>query len=192
MSFDASIPQSGQSPSLFPAQNQTNMSRLKTIISANHQFNDAVDASDGKHNFCQFPEQASDPSTAANEFALYAKEAQSVSQLVARRENNGSLLNITAGSATNTTAQAAAGYTCIPGGLLLQWGVTGNIGAGATSVINFNTNFSAAAYNVITTQSGTSSSDANGNVSSFNAGNFTIKNSGSNAHAFYWLAIGPA
>jgi len=50
MSFSASVPQNSDSPSIFPAQNQTNMGRLLTIVGADHQFNLSADSNDGYHN----------------------------------------------------------------------------------------------------------------------------------------------
>lgn len=50
MSFDITVPNAGQSPGLFPSQNNTNFSRLKDLISGDHVFNDSVQADDGVHN----------------------------------------------------------------------------------------------------------------------------------------------
>lgn len=50
MTFDANVPNGGQSPGLFPAQANTNFSRLKTIINADHVFNDTAQDTDGVHN----------------------------------------------------------------------------------------------------------------------------------------------
>lgn len=49
MAYDTSVPNSGQSPSLFPAQAQDNFSRLKTLLGANHKFNDSAATDDGYH-----------------------------------------------------------------------------------------------------------------------------------------------
>lgn len=49
MTFDAGVPNSGQSPAFFPTQNQTNMGRIKAIINAEHVFNDTAAANDGTH-----------------------------------------------------------------------------------------------------------------------------------------------
>ncbi len=50
MTFNASIPLNSDSPSIFPAQSQTNYARLQTIISADHQFNLTAAGNDGYHN----------------------------------------------------------------------------------------------------------------------------------------------
>ena len=49
MTFDASVPNPSQSPGLFPAQGNTNFTRLKTIINADHVFNDSAQVTDGVH-----------------------------------------------------------------------------------------------------------------------------------------------
>jgi hypothetical protein len=58
MTFNAAVPLNSDSPSIFPAQNQTNMSRLQTIISADHQFNLSVAPNDGYHNVVHLTQQA--------------------------------------------------------------------------------------------------------------------------------------
>ena len=49
MTYDPNIPNAAQSPGLFPPQNNTNFTRLKTIINADHVFNDSAQSTDGAH-----------------------------------------------------------------------------------------------------------------------------------------------
>lgn len=49
MTFDANVPNGGQSPGLFPTQANTNFARLKTLINAEHVFNDTAAVNDGVH-----------------------------------------------------------------------------------------------------------------------------------------------
>ena len=58
MTFNPSVPLNSDSPSIFPAQNQTNMSRLQTIIGADHQLNLTAAANDGYHNIVHLTQQA--------------------------------------------------------------------------------------------------------------------------------------
>lgn len=58
MTFNPSVPLNSDSPSIFPAQNQTNMSRLYTIVDADHQFNLATDTNDGYHKIIHMTIQA--------------------------------------------------------------------------------------------------------------------------------------
>lgn len=76
MTFDASIPLSADSPATFPAQNQTNMGRLQTIVGADHQFNLSAAADDGYHNIVHLTQQAPSGVLAATG-RLYAKSSAS-------------------------------------------------------------------------------------------------------------------
>lgn len=49
MTFNPVTPNAAQSPGLFPAQNNTNFTRLKTIINTEHVFNDTAQVDDGAH-----------------------------------------------------------------------------------------------------------------------------------------------
>ncbi len=49
MTFNPSVPNPAQSPGLFPTQNSNNFARLKTIINADHVFNDSSQTTDGVH-----------------------------------------------------------------------------------------------------------------------------------------------
>ena len=74
MTFSAAIPLNSDSPGIFPAQNQQNMARLQTIISADHQFNLTAATNDGYHNLVHLTIQA--PSGAlASTGRFYAKSS---------------------------------------------------------------------------------------------------------------------
>ena len=49
MTFSTQVPVASQSPQLFPAQANVNFTRLKTIINADHVFNDSTQTTDGVH-----------------------------------------------------------------------------------------------------------------------------------------------
>lgn len=53
MPYQTTVPNSAQSPSLFPSQGQENFARLKTILGANHKFNDSTATDDGYHQNIQ-------------------------------------------------------------------------------------------------------------------------------------------
>ena len=59
MTFNPANPANAESPSLFPAENRANMSRLKALFGADHQFNDTVATNDGWHNIVHWVEQGS-------------------------------------------------------------------------------------------------------------------------------------
>lgn len=70
--YQPAVPQSGDSPSVFPGQGQGNFGRLQTIVSADHQFNNTAAANDGYHNLIHETLQA--PSGAlASTGRLFAK-----------------------------------------------------------------------------------------------------------------------
>lgn len=58
MTFNPSVPLNGDSPAIFPAQNQVNMARLQTLLGADHQFNLSAAADDGYHNLVHLTAQA--------------------------------------------------------------------------------------------------------------------------------------
>lgn len=65
MTFNAAVPLNSDSPSIFPAQNQTNMARLQTLLGADHQFNLSAAADDGYHNIIHMTQQAPSGALAA-------------------------------------------------------------------------------------------------------------------------------
>lgn len=80
MSFNAAVPLNSDSPGIFPAQNQTNMARLQTIIGADHQFNLSATGNDGYHNLIHMTLQA--PAGAlASTGRLYVKTVSALVQL---------------------------------------------------------------------------------------------------------------
>jgi len=58
MTYDPNIPNAGQSPGLFPPQMNANLGRLKTIINADHVFNDTAQDTDGVHRQATFVERS--------------------------------------------------------------------------------------------------------------------------------------
>ncbi|MFI0477779.1 MAG: hypothetical protein ACH349_01450 [Candidatus Rhabdochlamydia sp.] len=74
MTFNAAVPLNGDSPATFPAQNQTNMARLQTLLGADHQFNLSAAADDGYHNVVHLTQQAPSGALAATG-RLYVKSA---------------------------------------------------------------------------------------------------------------------
>jgi hypothetical protein len=80
MTFNASVPLSSDSPSIFPPQNQGNMARLQTLFSGDHQFNLTAAANDGYHNLIHMTLQAP-TGVLASTGRLYVKTATSVVQL---------------------------------------------------------------------------------------------------------------
>ncbi len=80
MTFSAAVPLNSDSPATFPAQNQTNMARLQTIVGADHQFNLSAAADDGYHNVIHLTQQAPSGALAATG-RLFVKTSGSFVQL---------------------------------------------------------------------------------------------------------------
>jgi hypothetical protein len=80
MTFNPAVPLNSDSPGIYPAQNQVNMARLQTIISADHQFNLTAAANDGYHNLIHLTQQAPAGALAATG-RVYAKTVSGLVQL---------------------------------------------------------------------------------------------------------------
>lgn len=80
------------------------------------------------------------------------------------------------------------GYQKLPGGLIIQWGVTAPLGTNTNGTITFPTAFSTACLSVVTTSATGSSSLATLNVSAFTTTTYTYYAYGSGV--FRWIAIG--
>lgn len=80
MTFNPAVPLNSDSPGIFPAQNQTNMARLQTLVGADHQFNLTAAANDGYHNLVHLTQQAPAGVLAATG-RLYAKSSGGLIQL---------------------------------------------------------------------------------------------------------------
>lgn len=133
---------------------RVNFQTIDTAFSVNHVSYGIADQ--GKHKFLQLPEQGVAPATAVNEAGLYSAVGafSTVSELVFRRENNGVSIPF-----TEVQQTGQKGWTRLPSGLVLKWGIyTVNAGAttadayivgpGAfTTVYNFSMSFTNAAGN---------------------------------------------
>jgi len=74
---------------------QTNSSQLNTVFSVDHVALDDAGANKGKHKKLTFVEQADDPETLADEYALFAKETAGSAEVWARPESNGTAYQLT-------------------------------------------------------------------------------------------------
>lgn len=84
MSYAIIVPNAGQSPGLFPAQNNANFNRLKTIINSDHVFNDTAQADDGIHRQVTLVNRSAAPVglvTGANAMLYSFPDSNSATQL---------------------------------------------------------------------------------------------------------------
>jgi len=192
MTYTPGIPNAADLLSVSQGQIKNNFTVLNTAFSENHVGLTATGK--GKHNACVFPQRTTGPATAATEGALYTKAAGGSPNLYWRRKSSGNEIQMT----TNHTPSAAAnGFTFLPGGLLLQWGVKNAAsGGGAANNVTFPTAFSAAPYSISTTSARSDSANATpafvSTTSVPTTTTFRIVNTSSNSHNVYWMAIGKA
>lgn len=167
-----------------------NFQQANTSFGIDHYSFSDLTANNGKHKFVHLPEQSPNgPSTAANEGAIYTKEAGTITRLFWRPENTAAagveyqLTNI------NPFTSAPNGYTFLPNGLLLIFGT-------ATVVLG-NTSFTVTFPNALTLTANPYSVNyvSNGlastpRVTSISTTGFSGSCS-STTTAIYWMAIGP-
>lgn len=189
MVFTANMPLATQSLNYTQPLVLGNFANYKANMEVNH--GGVNDADAGKHKFVQMPAQAADPATAADEVAIYCKDAGGgVYREYLRQANNGTVVQITGVDPLN----AGNGYTFLPGGLLMQWGLTTPASATANTAIVYPIAFSAAAHNIQLTFTRAASSPGTTFglwvvTGSTNTG-FTAYNNSGHTYQFYWMAIG--
>lgn len=146
MSYNNAIPQAGDRPSQSQAQILANFQQIASAFNLNHV--DFNASGQGKHDFLQMPENASAPSTAVNEGALYTKEVSSATQLFWRNENNGTEQQLTNPSVSSSGTGGGTSYSIDTiFGIKIKWGSfssTANIAAITFAGTAFsNTNYAA-------------------------------------------------
>ena len=110
-----SLPNSGQTLRATRAQIKNNMDSLRTQAAVNHYDVDAVNA--GKHICSNYVDQATPPTVAANELAVFNKLVSSVPYLFT--VNAAAVQNPLTGPFTAATPGQATLY----GGIQLRWGI---------------------------------------------------------------------
>jgi hypothetical protein len=151
----------------------------------------------------QMPEQASAPTTAANEGALYAKVGGSPAQtnLFFRGESNGFEYQLTQsvsastarfGNSTAYVANHTGGWTFLPGGLIMQYGIRTAMIGGANT-ITFPLVFPTAVFSIQITPVRDSSSPGIvyiRSAASITTTNFSARNITDAITSAHWIAIG--
>lgn len=91
-----------------------------------------------------------------------------------------------------TRSIATNGYTRLPNGLILQWGVTGNIGQDSSGSVTFPIAFPSAVYCITITgrQGINTTSGGSDTISTQSTTGFTIAHGADGTSSFYWMAIG--
>ena len=214
MSYDSSVPASGQTLGGTRLQIQTNFADIATNFAINHEaFNDT---GEGKHKFLQMPVQGSAPAVAASENGVYVKDdTGGVAQLFVRGEGTGSEYQLThlangvdaaiATCATNTEYSAGppslkGGWTFLAGSsasgsMLMQYGSVTNVAMkGTATTVTFPRAFGSAPYSICVTMEKSGNSPTADNIyvknGTITASQFQIVSSDSSARIGYWYAIG--
>ncbi len=176
MTYNPAIPQATDLISQSQSQILTNFSQADTAFAIDHTAFSVL-ADQGKHKKSTYYEQAVDPTTLINEIAVYTKDVSAITQLFLRRENNGVVIQLTAGD----PVIASDGSTFLPGGIIIKWGQINS--AGNPTPVLFATPFPTAD----TTTPGT-----NGTVSytGLSATGFDAYRTGGGALTAKYIAIG--
>lgn len=199
MVYNASVPQ--PTDNLSDSQNDilNNFSSANTSFGINHFAFDNATANNGKHNFVEMPVRGTAPvGLAANEGTLYTKTTGSTSNLFYTPDAGGVEYQMTTvGDAQIATFGAAGtGWTFLPGGLIMNYGLAVSSGAaGPNASASFSKPYTnAASVRVQILPVNNSSSERTTYLESVSTTSFTAwvtNGSGSTrAGQFHWYAIG--
>lgn len=127
MAYNQNIPAAGNDPTNDQPLLLANFQSISTFLNVNHV--DFDEANQGKHIYCQFPEQTVSPPTNANEGAIYTKQSTLTgnTELNYRRESNGTEIEFTG------FLGSSSGWTRLPSGILLKWGFANITGSSAVT-----------------------------------------------------------
>jgi len=202
MTYTQNLPVSGDSLGGTRDRIRVNFQQIATVEAVNHvAFNST---GEGKHKFLQMPEQASAPTTAVDEGGFYAKVGTSPaeSNLFFRGENSGYEYQLThvdsslTASFSTSAGTNDSGWTFLPGGMLLQYGLRSVAASGSATTITYPKAFATAVYSITigsVTGEGNSPGANNQFVKDGSVGLTTfqiVNSSSSSARKVYWMAIG--
>lgn len=205
--YNINIPFATNSPSTDQPKMEENTNSINTLIQQDHfGFNGEFNAnpnSGGWHTLLHMVDQVTDPaSSITNVGQLYARNVTfngktDVALFYRTGTVIGSANSITQITAPKNTVGATNGYTFLPGGIILQWGVeavpTGQHVFGGTSFFLNYTNVFAVilspqvSSNAVTKQATVS---LNGTSTSSFTWNYVRADTSGDYPAFNWLAIG--
>lgn len=193
MSFNPNVPTGLVNLDVDYANVQNNFSSSNTSFGVNHvPFSVALN--NGKHKFVEMPNGILPVGLAAGESTLYSKSVSGASQLFFTRDNSGIEIQLTG---PTTPVANTNGYTFLPGGILMQWGIVNSpTSTGTVTFATANIAFPTSCFNVqctlIAKSGGTSTSNTVAPITG------TVTNTGfgysytatSSYVAFYWVALG--
>lgn len=193
--YDETIPNPSHSPAQDVTQMQVNSASIDGIIAVDHIGFGL--ANGGKHNQAQLATLGAIPAGLINGFeTLYAKAAAGSGELYFTRGSSGTEIQMTGPGAP---LAATNGYTFLPGGILVQWGLalaTKNV-LTTTLFVTDNKDFPNACFSVFAQPAATGAQasdyctiqmqDSSISTTGFS---FYMNTTSSRFFGIYWLAIG--
>lgn len=198
MTYQTNIPQPTDLISVSQDDILQNFQAIDAAWNINHEdFNAALQ---GKHKFVEMPNQGADPAGAATEFTIFSKvSAGGQSEIFYKRDAEASSYQLTGINPSVSGSPAFAGYTFLPGAILIQWvrcsvSNTGSRGKQDGASITFPTTFSSTPYTVQLSveRNGTTTASGVVNATSITSSGFTLRVGTNDNDAIHVLAIGPA
>lgn len=194
MAYTINIPFTGETLGQSRLQVLNNFNLIYSGFDVNHySFNEA---NIGKHRYVVMPQVVGAPGTTATEGALFTNAVSGITQLFWQPPNNATGVQLTALDQTNGNFAAVGnGWTFLPGGLIMQYGVVNT--PGTSGSVNFPIAFSSGVYSVFMSISRTSnttpltywlSTSPGVTLSTFTYGSSAI--SGSAPVQLFWWALG--
>jgi hypothetical protein len=190
------IPQATDQISNSQPQIQNNFGSIMSLIDVNH--GDFATNVAGQHNYVQMPQQGSPPATLAGEVGLYNFPGTGGNQMWVRKSDTTSI-------PMTQASLALPGYTYLPSGIILQWGLTTSTLPNPYLFSPFPITFTAPPFAIFVTPAVSSATDPDSAFTVIAAGgqaptttgfhvmvNRRSSSSGAtqNTRQFYWLAIG--
>lgn len=193
MAYIPNTPLGTQVPAQMYTQFSDNFTELNTQFGSSGDHVEFTAATNnGKHKKSTYFAQAADPTTVANEAALYTKTLGVLSELFLRRDSNGTIIQMTSRNPVIGAGFTSFGQSFLPGGLEVKWGIialaplaTGSVtfsGVGLTAfpnygIVGFTTSFNTPRHYAVgnVTQTAITISDTTGGVGNANC---------------FWIALG--
>ena len=134
--YSTNVPQAAQKISATQSPIMNNFQAIAEFVNVDHVgFTDAINY--GKHNQTTLPFQASDPSTASTEMALYSKATPggpNEGEIFYRYPSNGAIAQLS-GSSAGGAGASTNGWCVLPPSLLMKWGQATGIVPGANTIV---------------------------------------------------------
>ncbi len=194
MSYTFNIPTNGQSLGNSRPQVNGNFTYINTAFSVNHIAFNQVNV--GKHYKVEMPRQSPSPTPAATEGMLFTKLSGGITRLIWKRDGGATDIELTG---VNPSA-ATNGYSTLPGGLIIQWGVvTTTSSSGTVTFATNNISFPTACFMVNTTPKYSTAGGVPTSQANYSPNQTTLSNlkfdwvrvtNSSSYQGFYWIAIG--